>query len=173
MGVCSAHARVSRTSPVTVHTNPHEATSQRTKGTGLMSTGEGTQDRLLPYRTYSTRGRNCKTTGHLCAATTHRVDIECGGPKCQAPSLDQGLGPTQWMLRESRWACYSLFDDFMTDGDTISAIQIERNGVVQKGAEAVRKRASHRLRIRIPFHTPVPGSPLGTSPCLIRARLAV
>jgi len=46
---------------------------------------------------------------------------------------------------------------------TISAIQIERDGVVQKGAEAVRKRGSHRLRIRIPFHTPVPGSPLGTS----------
>ncbi len=77
-----------------------------------MSTGEGTQDRLLPYRTYSTRGHNCKTTGYVCAATTHRVDIECGGPKCQAPSLDQCLGPTQWMLWESRWAWYSPFDDF-------------------------------------------------------------
>ena len=105
---------VSRTSPVTVHTNPHEATSQRTKGTGFLSTGEGTRDRLLPYRTYSTRGHNCKTTGHLCAATTHRVDIECGGPRCQAPSLDQGPDPIQWMLWESRWAWYSPFDDFKT-----------------------------------------------------------
>jgi hypothetical protein len=88
---------------LTAHTNPNAPTSQRTKGTGLKPTGEGTQVRLLQYRMCSTRGHNCKASGPLCPATAHRVDTEFGGHKCQDPSLDQALDPTRWTLPESHW----------------------------------------------------------------------
>jgi hypothetical protein len=59
------------------------------------------------------RGHNCKASGPVCVAATHRVDSEFGGQKCQDPSLalGQALGPTPWTLPESQWAWCRPFDD--------------------------------------------------------------
>jgi hypothetical protein len=50
---------------------------------------------------------------------------------------------------------------------TITAIQIERSAGVRKAAEAVRKRASHSLRIQIPSRTPALGIPHEIFLCLV------
>jgi len=96
----------------TSHTNRNEATIDCTIDTGSQSSGAGRRGKLLPYRMCSTRGHNCRASGPLCVAATHRVDSEFGGQKCQDPSLAlrQALGPTPWTLPESQWAWCRPFD---------------------------------------------------------------
>jgi hypothetical protein len=63
--------------------------------------------------------------------------------------------------------CPNLVDNWMLKESTITATPTERSAGVRKAAAAVRKRASHLLRIQIPSHTLALGSPPEMFLCLV------
>src|SRR6266852_1031967 len=94
------------------NTNPNAATSGCKRDTVLKSTGEGRRGTLLPCRTYSTHGHSYKTSGRLCGATNHRVDIECEGRTGRGSSPDQARDPRQLTGHARGRTCPSIMSQF-------------------------------------------------------------
>ena len=84
---------------VIARTTRNGATSGRTRGTELKSTGEDTRGTLLRSRTCSIHCRRCKTRGRLCGVTSHKAGIGFVGRKCRGFSLGQARDLKQQIWR--------------------------------------------------------------------------